>query len=160
MGIQDIVDLLGLSYENRGDSLMLVCPLPEHADTRASFKIWLEEDRFFCFGCEGRGDALDLYAQVRGLDKDTAVQEVERLTGVRLAPKAEPDRLPETVARSLGESALAQMKMKLEGPEHARWGERLDKICWAYRKTLIDADQLRKAMRRYLSELREAVQVS
>lgn len=150
---REIVGLLGLDYEDRGDALMMVCPLPEHADTRASCRVFLDQARFYCFGCEKGGDAPDLYAAVRGLTRDAALEEIEKLTGQPVAPRKAQSRQPENEARGRGEKALMQLRGKIPGPEHAAWGERLDKICWVYRKELITPEQLGPAIERFLCEL-------
>lgn len=149
----EIVELLGLDYEDRGDALMMVCPLPEHADTRASFKVWTDEGRFYCFGCEVRGDAADLYAGVRGLERDAALEEIERLTGQPVAIRKAPAQLPEVEARGRGEKALARLRGGIPAAAHAALGERLDKICWAYRKSKIRPEQLGPAIDRFIREL-------
>lgn len=150
---REIVGLLGLEYEDRGDALMMVCPLPGHADTRASFRVWVDDGRFYCFGCEESGDAVSLYAAVRGQTRDAALEELERLTGKPVAPRKVQPRRPEDEARGQGEKALAQLHGQVSAEEHAALGERLDKICWAYRKELITAEQLGPAIGRFLLEL-------
>ena len=150
---REILGLLSLDYEDRGDALMLVCPLPEHADTRASFRVWVDDSRFYCFGCEKSGDAVDLYAAVRGQTRDEALEEIEKLTGEPVAPKKTQPRQPEAEARGRGEDALAELRGKISAADHATLGERLDKICWAYRKELVTPEQLGPAVERFLREL-------
>ena len=150
---REILGLLSLDFEDRGDALMLVCPLPEHADTRASFRVWVNDSRFYCFGCEQSGDAADLYAAVRGLTKDEGLEEIEKLTGQRVAPRKEQPRQPEVNARGRGEDALTELRGKIPAADHAALGERLDKICWAYRKQLVTPEQLGPAIERFLREL-------
>lgn len=150
---REILGLLSLDFEDRGDALMLVCPLPEHADTRASFRVWVNDSRFYCFGCEKSGDAADLYAAVRGLTKDEGLEEIEKLTGEPVAPRKAQPRQPEANARGRGEDALTELRGEIPAEAHATLGERLDKICWAYRKQLITEEQLEPAIERFLREL-------
>lgn len=156
---QDVLGLLALDYEERGGRLQLVCPLPEHADTNPSMAVFAAEGRFYCFGCEARGDLLDLYARVRGLkgpagepDRGAAEDEVRRLLGEAPRPPRRIDPAPERAARMEMEERLAALRGILPLREHARLGDRVDKAAWAYRKGLIDGEQLRGARRKFLKD--------
>jgi len=47
---------------------------PFHNEKTASFKVWIKENRWYCFGCNERGDVIDLYMKMNGVDIKTAVK--------------------------------------------------------------------------------------
>lgn len=147
-----IVDLISSDYDDNGRRLMLVCPLPEHADSLPSCAVFLDEGRFKCFGCDEQGTVLQLYARAFGMSEDRAEAEIARLTGAPPPRSQRPDPEPMRVVRRRGETRLAEIRGALPLAEHAALGEKLDKMCWAYTKALLDAEQLAGALARFLKE--------
>lgn len=156
----ELLDLLGLSYDLRGNQAKMVCPLPDHADTSPSCSVWPREGRFYCFGCEAQGDLLELYAKVRGLDRLEAETEIARLTGKPPPRQRGGDRIVEREARGKLEGRLRNLRPDVSFVEHAALGDRVDKICWAYRKGLIDETQLRGAVTKFFAKAYVAAVVS
>lgn len=62
---QDILDLYGWEYQDRGRYLQIRCPNPEHADENPSCTAF--PDGFKCWSCGLRGDVVDLagYLEVK-----------------------------------------------------------------------------------------------
>ena len=54
------------------------CPFPGHQDDTPSFSIYLDTQRFYCFGCHAGGDVLDF---VREMDGCSLPEAIERLLG-------------------------------------------------------------------------------
>jgi DNA primase len=70
--LEEVVERAGVRLKRSGPNRLVgLCPL--HPDRNASFTIYLDRQRFTCFGCKARGDVLDF------------VQLHERLAGVREA---------------------------------------------------------------------------
>ena len=61
--IDQVARALGVKLEGSGSLLMGVCPL--HKDSDPSFAVYAREQRFHCYGCEERGDALDLVGKMK-----------------------------------------------------------------------------------------------
>jgi hypothetical protein len=47
---------------------------PFHNEKTASLKVWEKENRWYCFGCNERGDVIDLYMKMNNVDIKTAVK--------------------------------------------------------------------------------------
>lgn len=56
---------------NIGARLIGICPF--HKEKTPSFNIFLESNRFYCFGCHVHGDAIDFYQRVHNCDLIPAV---------------------------------------------------------------------------------------
>ena len=52
------------------------CPLPNHKEKTASFKVNKKTNKWRCFGCSEHGDAIDLYMKLNGCDFKTAVEKL------------------------------------------------------------------------------------
>jgi hypothetical protein len=73
-----IEDLLGIQVQTTGRRLMVCCPV--HRDTNPSMEVNIERQHVTCFGCGFRGDVIDLYARLHGMDNRGAIREmVERM---------------------------------------------------------------------------------
>lgn len=150
---REILDLLGIEYAEAGRRLTFICPLPDHADSRPSTCAYPDEGRFKCFGCDASGDMVDLYAGARGLTRAQAEVEVARLTGKPVPRRHEPDPKVERRVRRVGEAALAGLRSRAEMPEFFAAGERLDKLCWAWRRGMIGKADVEGGLRKFLREV-------
>jgi DNA primase len=55
-----------MEAERKGDELILRCPLPDHDDRKASFRVSLAKGAFNCFGCKRHGNGLALFKLLDG----------------------------------------------------------------------------------------------
>lgn len=67
--ITEVGNLLGIILSPHG---MSHCPLPGHEDSTASFKIYTADNRWFCYGCNCGGSAIDLVKHCHATDFATA----------------------------------------------------------------------------------------
>jgi len=58
------------------------CPLGGHEDSTPSFNIYLDTQRYYCFGCHAGGDVLDF---VQEMDGCSFLDALERLSGRQVA---------------------------------------------------------------------------
>ena len=72
----------------------VLCLLPDHEEKTPSF--WLQEHRWYCFGCQRGGDVLDFVQELHGVNLPTAV----RLAEAELGLEEEEDELAVLVARA------------------------------------------------------------
>ena len=82
---------LGFDIPER-DGQATKCWFPErHAngDRQPSFNLYA--DRYHCFGCGAKGDAIDLLGQVMGLDRAEAVRDFKRRAGLADEGPARPE---------------------------------------------------------------------
>jgi DNA primase len=59
------------------------CPLGGHQDSTPSFNVYLDTQRYYCFGCHAGGDVLDF---VQEMDGCSFLEALERLSGKQMAP--------------------------------------------------------------------------
>lgn len=57
-----------------GNRLTAICPF--HKEETPSFVIYIEENRFNCFGCGVHGDVIDFWRKIRDVDFNTALKEL------------------------------------------------------------------------------------
>jgi hypothetical protein len=60
-----IVEVVQRFVEVKNPNRMLKCPLPEHDDKTASFKISQKDNRFRCFGCGASGSSIDFVMRMK-----------------------------------------------------------------------------------------------
>ena len=58
------------------------CPLGGHEDSTPSFNVYLDTQRYYCFGCHAGGDVLDF---VQEMDGCSFLEALERLSGKQIA---------------------------------------------------------------------------
>ena len=75
--LADVVESYGIKLDGFPGKLVrqAICPLSDH-DTDASFTVYGDSQRYFCFGCDARGDALDF---IRAIDNFTLKEAVNVL---------------------------------------------------------------------------------
>src|SRR5690242_21006366 len=84
-----ILDVLGrfrIAVEGTGLSRRACCPF--HEDRVPSFRVYLNTNRYYCFGCGAKGDVIELVQRLEGV---SFRQALERLATV--APSASADRV-------------------------------------------------------------------
>lgn len=152
---REILDLLGIEYDDNGQRLTFVCPLPDHADSKPSTSAWPDDGRFHCFGCEVSGDMVDLYAGARALTRDQAEREVARLTGKAPPRSSAPDPAVARRARAALEPLLSGIRDAVDPSVFFVLGEKIDKLCWAWYRGMVDADQMQGGVDRIKKEIAE-----
>jgi DNA primase len=68
--IVDVLGRMGISPPsgwNGSADYMICCPCPDHDDSSPSCIVHPQTDRFHCFGCEAKGDVLELVRRVEGV---------------------------------------------------------------------------------------------
>jgi len=71
MNIIDVLEQEGVTMVDKGEYWQGKCPL--HGDSNPSLVVYKTGNRFNCFGCGGRGDAIDLIRQLKGISFTDAV---------------------------------------------------------------------------------------
>lgn len=76
-------DLLLLDLQGHGDRLRARCPVPIHNDKSPSFVVFVDTDRWHCFGaCNSGGDVYDLIRAIYGHeDFPSQVKMLAEVTG-------------------------------------------------------------------------------
>jgi DNA primase len=83
------------------------CPL--HGEKTASFKVDPGKQRFICFGCGAKGDAIDFVAAIERVSKGEAIKRLREIVGDERAKPARPaERPPPPDARAKKNRELAQ----------------------------------------------------
>lgn len=59
--------VLHCNIRDMGDSWLGNCPIPTHDDRTPSFRVY-DSIRFYCYGCEARGDIFELIGLVYGIE--------------------------------------------------------------------------------------------
>jgi hypothetical protein len=60
-----------MDFRKNGNRLIALCPL--HNEKTPSFVIYTEKNRFYCFGCQAKGDVITLTMALRGITFREAV---------------------------------------------------------------------------------------
>lgn len=73
----DIVETIenqGVPLRKRGKYLWGLCPLPGHIEKTPSFKVDLEKQSFYCFGCHEGGDVIAFIQKYKNLSFKEALK--------------------------------------------------------------------------------------
>ena len=101
----DTVETSGVRLRGKGRVRQGVCPF--HDEAEASFTVYGDTERFWCFGCGEGGDVLDFVQRIEGLSLPEAIQ---RLKGHRpvsgIAPRPAATRRPKSAAMPPRDPAL------------------------------------------------------
>ncbi len=92
--IREVLDLLGFQpTSRRGPQLRGPCPIPGCSSTSdRSFSVHLARQVYHCFACHSHGNALDLWAAVRGLPSYEAAMDLCQV--MMLEPPRQPSSHP------------------------------------------------------------------
>ncbi len=71
----DTVEAAGVRLRGRGRVRQGVCPF--HDEAEASFTVYSDSERFYCFGCGLGGDVLDFIQQAEGLSLPEAIARLD-----------------------------------------------------------------------------------
>ena len=63
--LADVAQRTGIHLATLSGSLTVRCPLPAHGhpDRSPSMRLYLDDNRFYCFGCSAKGDVIDWVTQ-------------------------------------------------------------------------------------------------
>jgi DNA primase len=73
--IADFCQSRGMELRRNGPEGQFVCLCPLHAEKTPSFTIY-PDGHYFCFGCGGRGDVIDLMAKLEDMDITEAAKKL------------------------------------------------------------------------------------
>ncbi|HWP31350.1 MAG TPA: DNA primase [Fimbriimonadales bacterium] len=82
-----LVDLVSerVQLTRAGKTFKGLCPF--HREKTPSFYIYPEQGRYFCFGCQERGDIFSFVMKTQGLDFKEALDVLAKRAGVTLKPR-------------------------------------------------------------------------
>ncbi len=72
--------ILSMPLQRQGSHLVWTCPVPDHHEATASFKISPEKNVWYCHGCNRGGDLFTLIGYSQGLDRFS--EQLEWLTNI------------------------------------------------------------------------------
>lgn len=110
----ELVQLIGqhTRLTRRGSAWWGCCPM--HGESTPSLKVNPRLQRFICFGCGARGDALDFLAAAEGLPTAEAIPRLRQLAG-DTTPSGPPSRLPPAVIREQEQAARKKAHVQALG---------------------------------------------
>ena len=90
--MREVLDLIGFQAAwQHGPQLRGLCPIPAWRCTSGRpFSVHLDRQVYHCFACHSHGNALDLWAAVRGLSLHDAAVDLCHVLNV------DPPRLPDS----------------------------------------------------------------
>ena len=71
----EVVEAAGVRLRGRGRVRQGVCPF--HKEDEASFTVYADSNRWFCFGCGEGGDALDFLQRAEGISLAEAIRRLD-----------------------------------------------------------------------------------
>jgi hypothetical protein len=86
--ILDVLDRLRIAVEGTGLSRRARCPF--HDDRVPSFRVYLNTNRYYCFGCGAKGDVIELVQRLEGVSFREALQRLATIAPSPAAPAADP----------------------------------------------------------------------
>ena len=75
----DAVEAAGVRLRGRGRVRQGVCPF--HDEAEASFTVYSDTEKFYCFGCGEAGDVLDFVQRSEGLTLPEAIRRLDGSSG-------------------------------------------------------------------------------
>ena len=72
-----ITELMETEGQKYGSRMKYLCPL--HNEKTPSFNVFLEENRYHCFGCGEHGDVIELYMKMNNCQFIDALQALNRM---------------------------------------------------------------------------------
>ena len=90
VSISDVLTHYGVEIKAKGKQHLGFCPLPKHGGNRRSpsFSVNLEENIFHCFGCQAKGNQLDLAVFMEGKSPENGreLREVALMLRAKFCP--------------------------------------------------------------------------
>lgn len=136
--LHDVAAGFGVALEKDGHEFIACCPF--HQEDTPSFTIFTGKDgaeRFFCFGCNEKGDVLDFVQKIKGVDLKEAIKV---LGGEVRKPNVQPRRIAEAVDIYAGinplppvEEIKAGRRVKLWNPKRQKFGTITPSMSFPYR---------------------------
>ena len=74
--LADFCQARGMELRRNGPDGQYVCLCPLHSEKSPSFTIY-PDGHYYCFGCGGRGDVIDLAAKLEGMDLTEAAKKLK-----------------------------------------------------------------------------------
>ena len=93
-----VVEALGITLEGRGDQRRAHCPF--HHDSRPSLQVNLAKKVFHCFGCQAKGNVLDLVQKMRDCPLPEAAEQLAAMCGIDVPRINGAATVPEPAAKS------------------------------------------------------------
>ena len=116
--ILDVLDRLRIAVEGTGLSRRARCPF--HDDRVPSFRVYLNTNRYYCFGCGAKGDVIELVQRLEGVSFREALQRLAAIAPSPPAPAAGPMTLQtSTPAWTADHVSAAQRYQTLLGQNSA-----------------------------------------
>lgn len=140
--LSDLAHAEGVTLQKNGNEWEGCCPF--HQEDTPSFTIFTGKDgveRFFCFGCNERGDVIDFIEKLKGVSKRDAIL---YLGGGKPAPNVAPRQIREARDAYAGITLLTPPreiaggeKVRLYNPKRAddpdrRWGSFIPSAIYPY----------------------------
>jgi DNA primase len=84
VSIEEVAQGYGEFRQSGGDRLLGRCVLPNHEDQTPSMTVYVEEQRFKCYGCGEHGDVIDLVGLAEGCEAWEAMMILAQRYGIEL----------------------------------------------------------------------------
>jgi len=112
----DLVDELKIRKRRSGSGrYVIVCPF--HDEDTPSCMIYVNEDKFHCFGCQAHGDVIDFYQTYLGIEFDEAMTRLCERLEIQVMDAEQVDRADNLIDKAKEglkevEESIKQEKLK------------------------------------------------
>ena len=74
--LAEVARRTGIPLDTDTGSVTVRCPLPSHAhaDRTPSMRLYLDDDRYYCFGCTAKGDVIQWVRETEGVGVTAAIR--------------------------------------------------------------------------------------
>lgn len=123
----DMVDELKIRKKRSGGGrYVIICPF--HDEDTPSCMIYVNQDKFHCFGCQANGDVVDFYQKYLDLEFDEAITRLVERLGIQIMDAEAVENSDKIIA--IYKEALADIEEELKR-ENIRFAQQLKGVRYA-----------------------------
>jgi DNA primase len=109
--LAEVAARTGIELATSTGNLSVRCPLPSHGhpDRTPSMRLYLDDDRYFCFGCGAKGDVVQWVRDVKGCGVPEAIRALGTGEAFANAWAGRPVDRGDSQARGLAPGAVGEL---------------------------------------------------
>lgn len=115
----DMLDELNIKKRRSGGGrYVVICPF--HDEKTPSCMIYVNEDKFHCFGCQASGDVIDFYQKTLDIEFDEALSRLCERLEIQVMDAEQVDKADKLIAMAKEGLSEVEAKIKQEQADFAK----------------------------------------